>query len=180
MGGVVRRGRRLAAIAVAAQVRGHARAVPRQFGPYAVPDGMRLRMAVQQQQRRPRPVDARGDFNAIALDAAHGQVEECGHGYCLLLRLLVPGVQAVAHRARHVLHPGMARPVGGFEAFHLGQLGQRRTHHVLALREHAAMPFGQATRLPPARSVLDTRASKASTSAGGRLTSSRPLLTALK
>ncbi|KAG0921699.1 hypothetical protein G6F31_020221 [Rhizopus arrhizus] len=37
-----------------------------------------------------------------------------------------------------------------------------------------------ATRLPPARSVLDTRASKASTSAGGRLTSSRPLLTALK
>ncbi|KAG1451263.1 hypothetical protein G6F57_016212 [Rhizopus arrhizus] len=44
----------------------------------------------------------------------------------------------------------MARPVGGFEAFHLGQLGQRRTHHVLALREHAAMPFGQGEVRRPA------------------------------
>ena len=65
---VVGRGRQACAVATATQVHRHHRESLGQRAGHGVPHGVRLRVAMQQQQRRPRAADARTQAHAVVVD----------------------------------------------------------------------------------------------------------------
>ena len=75
---VVGRGRRLRAVAVAAQIGRHHREVARQARRHLVPHHVGLRMAVQQQERRPAAAMAHADRRLAGVD--HRELEAGEHG----------------------------------------------------------------------------------------------------
>ena len=84
VGGVLRVGGRLAAVAVAAQVGADDGEALGQRRRHAVPHGVGLRIAVQEQERRPRAADPRPDRGLARCDVAH--LETVEHGVFSLLR----------------------------------------------------------------------------------------------
>ena len=78
--GVIRRARRLRAVAVATEV-GRDDPEPRRERPrHPVPHRVRLRVAVQEEQGRTAPAHARADPGAARLDVVHREAgEEVGH-----------------------------------------------------------------------------------------------------
>jgi len=82
VGGKIGPGRRLRTVAVAAQVGDHQREVLRQSRRHLAPHHMRLRIAVQQEQRRPAATRHQVDFGTGGGDAALCKPgKEIGHFY---------------------------------------------------------------------------------------------------
>ena len=69
-------GLRPRAVAVPAQIRNDEREMAGKLGRHAMPAHMRLWIAMQHQQRRPRTADAREDAGAVDFDAPRGKTRK--------------------------------------------------------------------------------------------------------
>src|SRR6185369_17351030 len=97
---VVRRRRRLAAAAIAAQIRRDHGEIPRQPRRDLVPHDMGLGMAMEQQQRRPGAAMTQADLDLAGLDGGEGEAFEHGR---VLSRKVLPqrhrGTEIASQRA---------------------------------------------------------------------------------